>query len=272
MRELTQKCKKHLIVIYNFLTHEQEILYFAASLSFYTVFAIIPFLLIVLSIISNLPSFQNKIIDLKNLILSNIIPTNTDLLTQMLDSFMRNTPKMGIMGFFYIIITSLLFFRNYEFITSRMFNSKPRKFLDSLMMYWVMITFFPVMLSLMFYLSSEIKSLLFLHHKGFLFIDILPWLIACVIFFSLFLISANKTLNKKILIISSFSCASIWYLFKWGFFYYISYNKTYPSLYGSISVLLIFMLWIYMSWAILLFGMRVCEGISIVAESKKDTT
>lgn len=272
MRNFIAKCKRELATIYNFLTHEQEIFYFSASLSFYTIFAILPFLLIVLSIISNLPSFQNKIADLKNLIISNIIPTNTEMIAQMLDSLMRNPSQMGIVGFIYIIVTSLLFFRNYEFITSRMFNSKPRGILDSLKVYWVMITFFPVMLALMFYLSNEIKDLLFVRKQAFFFTWLLSWLLACVSFLALFLISANKTLNKKILLISSFSCASIWYFLKWGFFYYISYNTTYPSLYGSISVLLTFMLWVYISWAVLLFGMRVCEGISIVAETKKDAT
>ena len=272
MKDFITKCKRELAIIYKFLTHEEEILYFSASLSFYTIFAILPFLLIVLSIISSLPSFQNKIADLKNLIISNIVPTNTEIITQILDSLMKNASQMGMVGFISIIVTSLLFFRNYEFITSRMFNSKPRGFLDSLKVYWVMITFFPVMLALMFYLSNELKDFFFFHKQTFSFTWLLSWFLACISFLALFLISANKTLNKKILLISSFSSASIWCLLKWVFFYYVSYNTTYPDLYGSISVLLFFMLWVYISWAVLLVGMRVCEGITIVIETKKDAT
>ena len=260
--------KKKLKLAYNFLTHEQEILYFAASLSFYTIFAIIPLCLIIISVISSLPSFQLQIQQLKDLILSYIVPTNTETFMQIFNTFLINTHKMGIVGLIYVIMTSLLFFRNYEFITSRMFNSKPRKFIDSLMVYWVMMTFFPIVIAALFYFNAKVTPILQNTFQFFLLGKIFPWMVVCMLFFVLFKISANKTLQNKILILSSIACASIWYAFKTLFFFYINYNKTYPSLYGSISMLLILMLWIYLSWIILLFGMRVCKGISLMIRQK----
>ncbi|STP13128.1 ribonuclease BN [Helicobacter mustelae] len=274
MRRFTQKIQKNLSMVYNFLTHEQEIFYYAASLSFYTIFAIIPLLFIIFSILSHLPSFQYRLEDVRNVIFSYIIPMDSDILNNMLNDFMINAPKMGMVGFVYIIFTSLFFFRNYEFITSRMFNSKPRKILDSLMVHWLLITFFPIMIMIFFYGRHELKSILTNPFLIFLSIKIAPWIVNCLFFMMLFQISANKTLNKKILIFSSFLCASMWQFFKWAFFYYVTYNKAYPSLYGSISILPIFMLWIYISWTILLFGMRLCEGMNIFTDSKeaaKDT-
>lgn len=270
MRDFFNKIKQNIITVYNFLTHEQEILYYAASLSFYTIFAIIPLLFIVFSIVSNLPSFQGELDELKQLIFSYIVPTNSDILNKMLDTFIVNTPRMGIVGFIYIIFTSLFFFRNYEFITSRMFNSKPRRFLDSLMVYWVLITFFPIMIALAFYGINELKALFLNPVQIFLFSKIAPWISTYIFFILLFQLSANKSLNKKILFASTFICASIWQFFKWGFFSYIAYNKAYPSLYGSISILLISMLWIYLFWTILLFGMRLCEGINIATDIRRD--
>lgn len=260
--------KKKLKLTYNFLTHEQEILYFAASLSFYTIFAIIPLCLIIISVISSLPGFQLQIQQLKDLILSYIVPTNTETFMQIFNTFLINTHKMGIVGLIYVIMTSLLFFRNYEFITSRMFNSKPRKFIDSLMVYWVMMTFFPIAIAALFYFNAKVTPILQNTFQFFLLGEIFPWMVVCMLFLVLFKISANKTLQNKILILSSIVCASIWYAFKTLFFFYINYNKTYPSLYGSISMLLILMLWIYLSWIILLFGMRVCKGISLMIRQK----
>ncbi|MCE3036749.1 YihY family inner membrane protein [Helicobacter sp. faydin-H20] len=269
---MIKKIKHNIIVIYNFLTHEQEILYYAASLSFYTIFAIIPLLFIAFSIVSNLPSFHGKIEDLKHWIFSYIVPTNSEILSNMLDTFITNTPKMGMVGVVYIAFTSLFFFRNYEFITSRMFNSKPRKLLDSLTMYWVFITFFPIMIAGVFYLINILGALLSNTFSFFLFTKIASWVTTYFLFILLFQLSANKALNKKILFLSSFISASVWQFFKWGFISYIAYNKAYPSLYGSISILLISMLWIYLFWTILLFGMRLCEGINIATDIKKDTT
>jgi len=38
----------------------------------------------------------------------------------------------------------------------------------------------------------------------------------------------------------------------------VVHNKTYTSVYGGISTVLFFFLWIYISWAIFLHGLRLC--------------
>ena len=69
---------------------DKELSFYAASLSFYTVFAIIPLLMIVFSIVMNLPNFQSQIEQIRTLILSNILPTHTDVISSYLDTFMKN--------------------------------------------------------------------------------------------------------------------------------------------------------------------------------------
>ena len=115
--------------IYNFLTHEDELFVYASSLSFYTIFALIPLLLIVFSILFLLPNFQEKFGKFKEIILSNVLPTHIEMISAWIDPLIEHSSKMGIIGFVYILFTSIMFFRNYEYITSKMFNSKPRSFL-----------------------------------------------------------------------------------------------------------------------------------------------
>ncbi|PAF46568.1 hypothetical protein BKH41_08930 [Helicobacter sp. 12S02232-10] len=260
LQEFWKKIQKKIKEVYDFLTHEQEMFYYASSLSFYTIFALIPLLLIVFSVMLNFPNFRDRVNEFKVFILSNILPAHTEIISSFLDTFMKNSSKLGVMGLIYIAFTSLMFFRNYEYITSKMFNSKPRKFFDSLVVYWAMMTLFPIAFFMSIYFSKEVQGVFKDKVNGLFFPDVLLWLGTCVLFLILFQISANKLLNKKALVFTSFASASIWYLFKWGFVYYVSYNKTYPTLYGSVSVLLILMLWIYISWLILLFGMRSCEA------------
>ena len=63
--------------IWNFVA-DKELSFYAASLSFYTIFAIIPLLLIFFSIFVNLPNFQSQIEQIRTIILSNILPTHTE--------------------------------------------------------------------------------------------------------------------------------------------------------------------------------------------------
>lgn len=246
---------------YRFLTYRQEMFYYASSLSFYTIFALIPMLFITFSVLPVFSHFQDKIVDVERLILSNILPTNAEVVMNFMNTFLENGSKMGIVGVISAFITSLLFFRNYEFITSKMFNSKPRKFFDSLMMYWTMITLFPFASVAVFYLSLSAQQLLDMHSKSLMYSQIFSWLATCVLFLVLFRISANKPLHKKTLLVSSFVSGSIWFAMKNLFVYYVTLNTTYSTLYGSVSIVLFLMIWIYVSWLVMLFGMRACQGI-----------
>ena len=97
---------------------DKELTLFAASLSFYTIFTIIPLLLIMLTLLTSLPSIQELIETIKLLIFSNLMPVNSEAMMQHIDGFLQNTAKMGIVGFIMILIASLLFFKNFEYIAN----------------------------------------------------------------------------------------------------------------------------------------------------------
>lgn len=245
--------------IWNFVA-DKELSFYAASLSFYTIFAIIPLLMIFFSIVVNLPNFQSQIEQIRTLILSNILPTHTEVISSYLDTFMQNSSALGMMGLGYTLIASIMFFRNYEYIAAKMFNSTPRKFFDSLIMYWTMITLFPVVLAFSIYFSGEVQKTLKGTADLSILFDLIPYLLTWIMFFLLFKLSANKPLKILALLISSVLTTAVWLITKWGFVYYVFYNETYKSVYGPISIFLFMMLWIYISWFVLLYGMRFCEG------------
>ncbi|MGP1450975.1 MAG: YihY family inner membrane protein [Wolinella sp.] len=244
---------------------DSELSYYAASLSFYTIFALIPLLLIVFSLIANLPNFQEQISEFRAFILGNLLPTNGDVAAEYLDKFMENSSKLGNMGLAYVLVASLLFFRNYQYIVAKMFNSKPRDFWSSITVYWTLMTLLPIGLSLSIFLST--KAQIFLqesgyHQSNFVITELLPPLLVWGILFALFEISANKPISILASLFSSLITAGAWLLSKWLFIFYTFHNKAYMTLYGSFSILLFFLLWVYLSWAILLYGMRLCEALS----------
>ena len=245
--------------IWNFVA-DKELSFYAASLSFYTIFAIIPLLMIFFSIVVNLPNFQSQIEQIRTLILSNILPTHTEVISSYLDTFMQNSSALGMMGLGYTLIASIMFFRNYEDIAAKMFNSTPRKFFDSLVMYWTMSTLCPVVLAFSIYFSGEVQKTLKGTADLSVLFDLIPYLLTWIMFFLLFKLSANKPLKILALLISSVLTTAVWLITKWGFVYYVFYNETYKSVYGPISIFLFMMLWIYISWFVLLYGMRFCEG------------
>lgn len=51
--------------------------------------------------------------------------------------------------------------------------------------------------------------------------------------------------------------ALAWEMSKWGFTQYLAHSASYAKLYGSIALIPLFMLWMYVTWLIVLFGLSI---------------
>ena len=235
-----------------------DLLYYAASLSFYTIFSLVPLLLISITIMANLPLFENFYIEIKQEFLSNIIPSQTEALMNYMNTILENGLRVGLIGFFYIVITSIFFFNNYEYIVSQIFNKPKKNFYKTLSTYWIMLTFAPILLALILFLTAKAATNLtpLLSYLNLPFGSLVSFLLTWLMFFILMRISIHFEISFKAVIYSSFFTSLIWFIAQKLFIFYIFTNKTYASLYGSFSSLLFFFLWIYISWIIYLFGLK----------------
>ena len=165
-----------------------------------------------------------------------------------------------------------MFFQNYEYIVNKIFKTKPRGIWQSITTYWTLVTLGPIALALSFYLSNQIQKLLnqFEYTSWINFLSIFPYLIIWGLFFITYIISANTKIETKAAAISSFVASLIWYVSKSLFVYYVIYSKTYLTIYGSSSVILFFFLWIYISWIIFLYGLKLCYIINKKSKSEED--
>ena len=240
---------------------DKELTLFAASLSFYTIFTIIPLLLIMLTLLTSLPSFSEYYDSIKVFIFSNLMPVNSEAMMGYIDSFLANSGKMGIVGFTMILVASLLFFKNFEYIANKIFDAKPRGLWDSITTYWTMLTLTPIALGVSFYITGYIATLMASNSltSGFNILPLVPYFIIWGLFFLLFQISANTKVNPKASAISSFIVAIVFNVSKNAFIYYVFLNKSYTTIYGSFAILMFLFLWIYVSWIIFIYGLKLCH-------------
>jgi membrane protein len=235
-----------------------EITLYSAALSFYTIFSLVPLILIVLTIFSNTPFFAEFYNKLEHFITSNLLPTNQEIISSYLKNFLTNSSKMGIMGGFYILITSILFFDNYETIIAKIFNQEKRNLWEKIKLYWTMLTLFPIMFAAAMFMS--IKLQFFLDKSSFTswinFAKVAPFLIIWLTFFLSYKLTLQKEKTKSA-VISSFLVTAVFFISKNVFIYYVLINKTYTTIYGSISLLMFLFLWIYINWIIYIAGIYI---------------
>ncbi len=239
---------------------DKELTFYASSLSFYTIFTLIPLLIIILTIATNMPSFSEYYDTIKAFIFSNLMPVNSEALTKHIDGFLQNSVKLGVIGLSMIVVASLLFFQNYEYIVNKIFHTKNRTFWESITTYWTMLTLTPMALIVSFYLSSKLTHLMSEYEVSawINLMAIFPYLIIWGLFFLLYKISANTQVHTRPALISSFITSLVLSFAKALFVYYVFYNNAYATIYGSFSILLFFFLWIYLSWIIFIYGLKLC--------------
>jgi len=241
--------------------------FYAASMSWSTLFFIIPLLVIFLSLLTYLPIFDNVYSQIHDLLAKNLLPTNSKLIMDYVDTFVANAGKLGLMGIAYVLFAAVTFFRDYDHVVNDIFEIPRRKFSRALSTYVVLIILVPLMISVSFWLSSFLDNfpLVSMLHLSF----VLPFLIIWSLFYITYQLSPKESIHPSAALISSFISSLIWYLAKSGFVFYAKHNHTYTSIYGGLSTLLFFFLWIYISWAIFLHGLRLCYLLDKEGEVEK---
>ena len=235
---------------------DKELTLFAASLSFYTIFSFIPLLLIMMTSLTSLEIFSDIYLKMQELIFSNLLPVNSEVVMQYIDNFLQNTVGISILSTIMLFVSSIFFYQNYEFIANRAFRAPHRTFMKSMGVYMLMLILTPSALSLALFLSSNFATLI--ASTTINFKPIIPYFIIWVLFFILFKLSANIKVHFKAALISSFIISVIFSIAKNSFIYYVFVNKSYATIYGSFSVLIFLFLWIYVSWVIFIFGLKLC--------------
>jgi len=244
--------------------------HYASSLSWSTLFSIIPLLVIMLFMFTQMPLFDSIYGKVEELIFSNLMPTDSKVIMEYINTFMENSDKLGYVGAIYVTFAAIMFFKNYDYIVNDIFSVPSRTIWQAIKTYLLLLIIIPLLMAVSFFLSSFIQGYLdktsitsIIHLYSFL-----PFIIAWMMFYVAYQLSANIKIEVSAAVISSFIASLIWYVSKNAFIFYVVHNKTYASIYGSISTILFFFLWIYISWAIFIHGLKFCALLNKDEEIK----
>ncbi|MDH5765480.1 MAG: YihY/virulence factor BrkB family protein [Gammaproteobacteria bacterium] len=235
-----------------------DIGYFAASLSFYTIFSLIPVIWILFFILSQIDAFNVYYSGIKEFIVTNLVLTHTDLISQYLDAFLENAKRMGLNGLLYTAVASILFYKNYQYVVNRIFCVPSNSFWRAVKIYVIFTLMMPVVLGISFYFSDYLQRVVGEYDGIFGIYTVLSYSLIWVLVFVLFIVSPNMKINFRVALLSSFIVSLFWQIAKSLFVYYVVMNQAYATLYGSFSVVMFFLLWIYLSWYMFLQGLRIC--------------
>ncbi len=268
-RKIFQIYKRVKFFIASFI--DKDLTFYAASLSFYTIFTLIPLLVITLTLFTSMPNFSEHYEKMQEFIFSNIMPVKSEAFMEHVNAFLQNSIQMSMVSFVAIIVSSLLFFQNFEYIANKIFHAKKRGIWQSVTTFWTLLTLTPIGLGASFYITGYVASLMAgsEYTSEINILPYVPYLITWALFFLIFQISANTKIHAKASLISSFIISIVFSIAKNGFIYYVFYNKAYATMYGSFSIVMFLFLWIYASWIIFVYGLKLCYMINRIYEKRE---
>lgn len=229
----------------------------AAGLAYTTILALVPLITVIFLLLSAFPMFSEVSETFKFFIFDNLAPTASGTIQQYLEQFITNTNKMTIFGTCGLIVTSLLLINSIDNAFNLIWRTKrKRPLLYNLTIYWTILTLGPIFAGVSITVSSYIFSLQWLSDTGVnnQLLKFVPFLISILGFWLLYCIVPTEPIPFKESIIGAVLAAILFDLGKKAFTLYITSFPTYQLIYGVLSSIPILLVWIYLSWCIVLFG------------------
>lgn len=233
----------------------------AASLTFTTLLSLVPLLAVVLSVSSAFPVFEQWIEALQHFVIRNFLPdTGGRLIRTQLTEFTENAGHLTAIGILFLGFTALTLMLSIDETFNRLFRVQQRRGpFRRVLMYLAALAIVPALVGASVSITSWIvgQSLGYLNQPHWVSISVLrfvPYAFTCIAFTIVYHVLPNRQVALRHAIAGGLIAGLAFELAKLGFAMYIRYFPTYTVIYGAFAVIPIFLLWVYISWVVVVIG------------------
>ena len=239
---------------------EERCLQIASSLTFTTLLAIVPILTVALTLISAFPVFREQLQHVERFLVSYMLPESAAALAGYAEQFAANAARLTTVGLVFLFVTAIIVLLTID----RAFNQiwrvpRPRGTAQRVFIYWALLTVGPLLvgasLSLTSWLVSQSLGLVKdVPLAGEVMLDVVPILLTAAAFTLAYIAIPNRRVLVRDALAGGLLAALAFEGMKHGFALYVTKFPTYRLVYGAFASVPLFLLWIYLSWVVVLFG------------------
>ena len=256
---------------------EKKLTQVASSLTYTTVLSLVPLLAVVLSLFTAFPLFTEFRIALEAFLAESLMPTVVaENVMSYLNQFAAKASGLTTIGGLALIVTSVMLFRTIDETFNDIWQVETRRPLrQRILVYWALLTLGPILVgATLWALSLLARESLGLLQDMPPFVEIplsfLPLLLTGGGFSALFFLVPNRSVRWKDALIGGFSTALILEILRVGVAYYLSKFPSYTIIYGAFATIPIFLLWVYISWLIILLGATITAMLPALRQRRWD--
>jgi membrane protein len=241
----------------------------AGALSYTTLVSLVPLTVAMLAMFAAFPMFESQRDMLVNFVFSNFVPTAGDVVQNALSDFSTNARKLTGISILVMLFSAVSMMTSIEDRLNRIWQvQRHRPWGPRLLLYWAALTLGPILVVGGIAATSYVAAIPVLANAGQqlgIVQQLLKGLPFIVTFFTLWLMYTtvpNRRVNKKHTAIGALLGAILFELARWGFTHYVMHAQNYQQIYGALAIIPLLLLWIYLSWIIVILCASVAASIS----------
>ncbi len=233
----------------------------AASLSYTSLLAIVPLTAIAFAMLAGYPAFAGMREQFYDALFANFLPDSAQATREYFDQFVVNTGQLTAVGIVGLALTAVLMLGTIESAFNGIFRvTRPRALVPRLLVFWALITLGPLMVGASFSLSTYFFALTewagvdpsagptaWLTAVG----PTVLFMVALALFYA---VIPNRPVGVMAALAGGITGGLLFAVVRQGFALYVSNFPTYQTIYGAVSAVPIFLVWMYLSWTVVLLG------------------
>lgn len=241
----------------------------AGALAHTTLFATVPLMAAVLGILAAFPGFADWRDRVSDFVFANFVPAAGTAIQDYITQFADNASQATVIGVLVLLFSAIALMMSIEDAFNRIWRVTVKRSTGArLLVFWAALTLGPLLLVAVLAITSYIVALPFTGTVKDEFslatrlLSVVPFIIVLFGLLASYLMIPNRTVRLRDAFIGAAIAAVLFELAKRGFAFYVGNLASYQRIYGALAVIPIFIMWIYVSWVIVLLGASITASLN----------
>jgi len=236
----------------------------ASGLAYSSLLAAVPLVAVAFAMFSAFGAFDDIKQKVQQFLFSQFLPTRQDEIITYFNQFADGASKLGLIGFLFLVLAAILLLDNIESNFNSIWHvSSRRRFIAKITSYTSVLVFGALLIGASITISARIKAALF---RGIPFDPgalekigtwIFPLALTFLAFLLMYLVVPYTRVRLKSALLGAVIGGALWEVGKNLFANSVGVSVRYSTIYGSLAIIPIFLIWLYITWIIVLLGLEI---------------
>ncbi len=245
----------------------------AGALSYTTLVSLVPLMVAALAMFAAFPVFAQSRDLLLDFVFRNFVPAAGQHIKEALQGFAGNASQLTSLSILMMLFSAVSMMVSIEDRLNRIWRvQRSRSWAARLLLYWAALTLGPVLvgggIAASSFLSAQpllqgASSVAASSGLGAYVLRVVPFVATFVSLWLMYVLVPNRRVSRRDATVGALVAAILFEFARWGFRLFVLGAHTYQQIYGkALAVIPVFLVWIYLSWVIVILGASIAAAIS----------